>query len=177
MAEAKPKYENHLDDREARWFAVYTRFKREKLIVKQLQEKGIEAYVPLQHLTRRYTRKIKHVEIPLISCYVFTRITKKDYIRVLETPDVVQFIRFSKNLIAIPEKEMQIMKRVVGENIEIEVEASKFVEGQPVEIISGNLTGLKGKLIDKGHKNFLVELENLSYTMRIHIDPDLLQPI
>jgi transcription antitermination factor NusG len=177
MEKTKQTYENHLDEQEARWFAVYTKYKREKLVTKRLQEKGIEAYLPLQHFTRNYVRKIKHVEIPLISCYVFTRITKKDYIPVLDTPDVVQFVRFSKNLIAIPEREMQIMKRVVGENMDIEVEASNFVTGQPVEIVSGNLTGLKGKLIDKGHKNFLIELENLSYAIRMHIDPSLLQAI
>ena len=177
MQQTKLEYENHLNDTEARWFAVYTKFKREKLVAKQLREKGIEVYLPLQHFTRRYTRKVKQVEIPLISCYVFTRITRKEYIPVLDTPDVVQFVRFSKNLIAIPEKEIQIIKRVVGEQIEIEVEPNKFIEGQPVVIVGGNLTGLTGKLIDKGHKNFLIELENLSYAMRMHVDPALLQPI
>jgi transcriptional antiterminator NusG len=177
MSPKKETYENHLHDTEPRWFAVYTRYKREKLVAQQLRDKGIEVYLPLQHFTRRYTRKIKKVEIPLISCYVFARITKKEYVPVLETPDVVQFVRFAKNLISIPEREIEVMQRVVGERVDIEVEPGRFVAGQPVEIVSGNLTGLKGKLIDKANKNFLIELENLSYTLRIYVDPRVLQAI
>ena len=96
MPPPKETYENHLHETEPRWFAVYTRYKREKLVAQQLRDKGIEVYLPLQHFTRRYTRKIKKVEMPLISCYVFARITKKEYVPVLETPDVVQFVRFAK---------------------------------------------------------------------------------
>lgn len=170
-------YENHLDEREARWFAVYTRYKREKLVASRLREKNIEVYLPLQRFTRRYARKVKKVELPLISCYIFVRITKKEYVSTLDTPDVVQFVRFSKNLISIPEREMKIMQRVVGENIEIEVQAGVFSEGDIVEVIGGALTGLKGKLINKGNKNFLVELTNLSYSMMMQIDSNLLQPV
>ena len=113
----KKTYEDHLHEQEPRWFAVYTRYKREKLVAKRLREKGIEVYLPLQHFTRKYTRKVKEVSLPLISCYVFTRIVKKEYVPVLETPDVVQFVRIAKNLISIPPHEIQILQRVVGEQI------------------------------------------------------------
>ena len=85
-----------LDTEEKRWFAVYTRYKREKIVVQRLREKRIEAYVPLQELTRYYTRKIKKVQLPLISCYVFVKITKEQYVPVLETQDIVSFIKFNK---------------------------------------------------------------------------------
>lgn len=168
-------YENHLDEHEAKWFAIYTRYKREKLVAKQLAQKGIEVYLPLQKFTRRYVRKVKHVEIPLINCYLFIKIVKKDYVPVLETPDVVKFIRFSKNLIAIPEREIKIIQRVVGESIEVEMLPAEYLPGDDVEIIAGQLTGLKGKLIRKdGEKNFLIELESLGYQMRMQVDPALL---
>ena len=62
---------NQLCDTEPRWFAVYTRYKREKLVLKELQRRGINAYLPLQTVTRYYTRKVKTVHLPLISCYIF----------------------------------------------------------------------------------------------------------
>lgn len=174
-SQSRPSYENHLDEREPKWFAVYTRYKREKLVAQRLEQKGIEVYLPLQKFTRRYVRKVKHVELPLINCYLFTRITKKEYVPVLETPDVVRFIQFSKNLISIPDTEIQIIQRVVGESIEIEVTPSEYVPGDQVEIIAGQLTGLKGKLLKKeSEKNFLIELESLGYQMLMHVDPTLL---
>lgn len=173
--ENKKKVVNQLDAQEARWFAVYTKFKREKQVLKHLTEKGIQAYLPLQSFTRRYTRKVKHVELPLINCYIFTKITKDEYVPVLETQDVVTFVKFAQDLIAIPTHEIEIMKRVVGEGIEIDVQAGSYQLGDEVEIIGGNLTGLKGWLVaTESEKNFVIELENLGYSLRMSVDPSFL---
>jgi transcription antitermination factor NusG len=175
MSNPHKVYENHLDEQEARWFAVYTRYKREKQVFKRLSERGIEVYLPLQKFTRRWTRKVREVELPLINCYLFVKITKEEYVRVLETQDVVQFVKFSKNLLSIPENEIDILRRVVGEGVEIEAEPSSYHVGDDVEVIGGNLTGLKGKLVKKDNdKNFLVELNNLGFSLRMYIQPDLL---
>lgn len=173
---ARPTYENHLHEHEPRWFAVYTNYKREKMVHKQLGAKGVHAYLPLQKVTRRYTRKIKHVELPLINCYLFVKITKADYIKVLETEHVLKFIRFSNNLLSIPEAEIQLMKRVIGEELDFTIEPATFIEGEEVEIIGGQLTGLEGKLVaQEGKQRFLVELTNIGFQFRMEIDPALLR--
>jgi transcriptional antiterminator RfaH len=168
--------ENHLHPTEARWFAVYTRYKREKMVIKHLENKGIHCYLPLQKLTRYYTRKIKKVELPLINCYIFVKITKQEYLTVLETQDVVKFVQFSRNLLSIPEREMNILQRVVGEITAIDVEPSRFYPGAEVEIIGGQLTGLQGILIEqKNDKNFVVELNNMGYSLLMQIEPEMLE--
>ncbi|MCB9282495.1 MAG: UpxY family transcription antiterminator [Lewinellaceae bacterium] len=170
-------YENHLDPVETRWFAVYTRYKCEKMVFRQLVQKKISVYLPLQKHTRRYTRKIRTVELPLISCYIFVKITKDDYVRVLETENVQGFVRFSKNLISIPEYEIDLMKRILGENWEVQAEKTSFVAGDEVEIAVGNLVGMKGILVeaDENKSQVLVELERLGYTLRITVDKSILQ--
>lgn len=75
---ATSNHENHLHPIESRWFAVYTRSKSEKVVKRLLDQKNIENYLPLQKVTRRYTRKIKSYEIPLISCYIFVKIAKNN---------------------------------------------------------------------------------------------------
>ncbi|MCB0583044.1 MAG: UpxY family transcription antiterminator [Phaeodactylibacter sp.] len=176
MMNPKNQYSNQLDQREARWFAVYTKYKREKLILQRLREKDIHAYLPIQKLVRRYKRKVREVELPLISCYIFTKITTKDYVPVLETEDVVSFVKFSRNLIAIPEAEMQLMQRIVDGGSEIEADPSAYEVGDAVEIIGGNLTGIKGILVEQQNKkNFLVELDNIGYTLRMYVNPALLR--
>ena len=169
-------YENHLDDREAKWFAVYTRYKREKLAYRLLEEQDICTYLPIQKVRRRWTRKVRVVELPLISCYIFVKITKAEYVKVLSTEYIVSFVKFSKNLISIPEDEIQVMKRVLGEDIEVDVEKTSFRKGDEVEIIAGNLIGLKGKLVQlHGNQKVLIELENLGYTLQLSIDKQLLR--
>lgn len=164
--------------KEKRWFAVYTRYKREKLVTRQLTQKGVEAYVPLQEFTRYYTRKIKKVELPLISCYIFVRINKSDYVHVLETPDVVTFIRFDSKLVAIPEEEIQILRQVVGDDQEIDISQEKVSVGQQAEIVGGRLTGLKGKVVQThGEKNFIIELSALNYNLHMQVPKKYLRPV
>ncbi len=174
----KQAYENHLDNEKAKWFAVYTHFKREKIALKYLQRKGICAYLPTQKKVRQYTRKIRTVELPLISCYIFVKITKQEYVKVLETEHILNFVKFSKNLISIPEKEIELMKWVLGEGIEVNINKISLHAGDQVEIISGNLTGLTGLLLQTQNKNqVLVDLNFIGYTLAITIDARLLRKI
>jgi transcription antitermination factor NusG len=167
-----------INEHEPRWFAVYVRYKREKLVQQRLAEKSIQTYLPLQKLTRRYTRKVRVVELPLISCYIFTRITKKEYIRVLETPDVVNFVRLANSLVAIPDNEINLVQRILGEGFEVEAEPSRYHLGDEVEIIGGNLTGIKGILLKQANnKNFLIELNHTGYALRMQVDQNLLRKI
>ncbi|GLR18834.1 UpxY family transcription antiterminator [Portibacter lacus] len=163
--------ENRLDVNISRWFVVYTKYKTEKYVVDKLTKKGITAYVPLLKYTRRYTRKIKHYEVPLINCYVFVKIIKDEYVKVLETEYVSGFLKNRGNLNEVREEEIEILKRIVGEEDDVIGEAISFEAGKKVEIISGNLTGLKGKLVEKQGKNeFLIELESIGYQFRMVVD-------
>lgn len=170
---------NHLHESEPRWFAVQTRSKCEKFVQRTLAKKGIYAYVPLQRLVRRYTRSTRIVEKPLINCYVFVRIVKQEYVPVLETENVSGFIRFNKELIAIPEEEINVLRRITLEDgLEVEAVPGKLHTGDPVEITAGSLTGLRGRIMkQEGRQRFLVELERLGFTLLITIDAAFLGPV
>ena len=162
---------SNFDPYQPRWFAVYTRYNREKLIFQNLSEKGIEAFLPLQRFTRRYERKVRNVAIPLISCYVFVRITKNNYIQVLDTPDVIDFVKFSNRMVAIPDKEINLLRRIVEVGEDVEIEPAHFRVGEEVEIASGKLAGIRGVLLDNQGKNLVVELNSIGYSLRIQVNP------
>jgi len=168
---------NNLSNTEYKWFAVYTKYKAEKFVVDKLNAKRIIAYVPLISITKRYTRKVKTYDKPLINCYVFVKISKEDYIKVLETEYVIKFLKIKNDLIAIPDEEIELLKRVVGEGKNIDI-CQEIEVGQEVEIISGNLTGIKGRLLKKESKhNFFIQLNTIGVQMKMHIDPVFLRPI
>jgi transcription antitermination factor NusG len=174
MAKFEPSI-NQLHGENPRWFAVYSGFKKEKIAKNLLDKKGIETYFPIQKVIRKYERKVKKLEIPLINCYLFVRITKSEYVRVLETEYISRFIKIGKDLIAIPDAEIEILQRVLGENIELEVEQNTFYEGDEVIVSQGNLVGLKGKLVSfQGKEKVMVELATIGYSMLIEMDKSLL---
>ena len=172
--------ENHLHPSEARWFAVYTQYKKEKYVVKELQQKGVNAYVPLQKLVRQYASRKKRVELPLITCYIFVKITTKEYIKVLKQDYVVKFVKFSNNLLCIPEREIETIKRVVGEGFEVTAQSrsKQWNVGDEVEVVMGGMTGMRGQLKQVKGKNILtIELETLQHTLEIDIPVNFIQKI
>ncbi len=169
---------NHLHPSEPRWFAVRTRSKSEKLVQRMLEKKNISAWLPLQKLLRRYSRSTRMTEKPLLNGYVFVRIVQAQYVPVLETEHVAGFVRFSKDLIAVPQAEIDILKRITLEDgLEVEaVPGAAFAEGDPVEISAGNLMGLRGRVVRvEGKRKFQVELQHLFHSLLITVDAAFLE--
>ena len=81
-------------------------------------------------------------------------------------------------MIAIPEKEIQLLKQIMGEGIPIVAEKKAFRKGDQVEIMGGNLTGLKGILVgEHGEKEMIIDLDTMGYSLRMQIDAKLLKKV
>ena len=171
---------NHcgLHESEQRWFAVYTPYKREKSAVRELNRAGITAYTPLLSKHYQYKRKTVVRQLPLMNHYVFVKIRKAEYKNVLEARDVSFFINFSGNLVAIPNDEILILQRIVGEFEDVCANDFDPQMGQRVEIIHGKLTGLAGYIIQEHSKDqFIVDLEHIGVSLRVHVNRKMLNPL
>ena len=163
---------NHLHATEARWFAVYVNYKREKQAERELRSRGIEVYLPLKAFTRIYTSKKRVVQLPLLSRYLFVRITRDEYVAVLENPHVLGFVKEHRNLRSIREEEIELLRRVAGDTRVVEVRQGQIKAGEPVELITGNLAGMRGRFVrEKGKSNFIIQLESLGVHLEIEVDP------
>lgn len=168
--------ENHLHPTEKKWFAVYTAYKREKIVSKLLAKKRLEVFLPLQTIHKQYQRTKRIVELPLFNCILFVKIDQSEYVRVLETEHVFRFIKIGKNLISIPQQEIDTIQCIIGAQVDVEVEVYNLKEGEEIEVIAGALSGLEGKFLKQESKyNFLVELQMLGYQMRMHVRPEHLR--
>jgi hypothetical protein len=73
---------------------------------------------------------------------------------------------------------MQMMRRVVGEISDVIVEPRHWVNGDKVEVIAGNLTGIQGILIEESGKHeVIIELETLGYQLRMVVDRSVLRRV
>jgi transcription antitermination factor NusG len=164
--------EIHVHETEPRWFAVRTRFRDEKVALKMLENYGIDAYLPIQKVTRRYNKKVRHLDLPLINSYVFVRICTHEYKAVLQTEYVTGFLKLGQNILAIPDEQIELMRRLLGEGVELTLEPTiGYEKGDWVEVISGPLLGLRGVLVNiKGKDKMLIDLINSEHTLQISID-------
>jgi transcription antitermination factor NusG len=155
-----------------RWYAVYTYFRREKSAIAALKKEGIDCFIPLIQKSKRYERKIKHYQIPLINHYIFVHIAENEFGRVLKNRDVIRFISLGNKPSPIPTEEIEVLKRISGESCLRDVkhrQPSKV--GQEVEILSGNLAGLKGRLLAlKNSNQVLIDLNHIGYSIHLEIN-------
>jgi len=168
----------HIDQIQPKWFAIRTQFRKEKYVVKNLLKKGIEAYTPIQKILRRYTSKNKWVELPLLANYAFVKITRKEYSSIFETQGFLSFVNFSGTLVSISEKEIEILKHIVEEEEILNCSTEDFTLGDWVEIKSGQLAGMKGRLVEeKGKRGFVVQFDRLGIYLTIAVEHHLLRKI
>ena len=171
---------DQIHETEHRWFAVHTRYKGEKFVRDALEKKHITAYVPLRTNLRVYGTRKRTSEIPVISCYVFVKIVSADQVKVLETEHVLAFVRSGKNRLAIPEEEMNLLKRIVlDEDLDWTIEPGFTLEtGHQVTVSAGALAGMSGKVIKAdGKEKFVVELQTLGHSIYITVDAKYLTRI
>ncbi|HMI01426.1 MAG TPA: UpxY family transcription antiterminator [Pedobacter sp.] len=66
------------------WKVVYTRSMWERKTTQLLIQKGIHAYCPLVRSKRKWADRMKTVEIPLFSSYIFVHVNLKEELEVLQ---------------------------------------------------------------------------------------------
>jgi len=163
---------------EKKWYAVYTRPRNEKVIYAKFLENKIEALLPLQKELRQWKDRKKWVEKVMFTSYVFVRIYKQDYHKILNTQGVVKFITINKTPCEIPNKEIELIKKLTDNNFEIITETYNFNIGDNVEIINGSLKGVKGKLLEyKGKKRVVLTIEILKTCLLIDIESFNIKPV
>src|SRR4051812_38379826 len=88
------------------WYACYTRSRHEKQVEQQLQQRGLESYLPVIPLMRQWKDRKKRVQFPLFPSYVFGRFTLKELHTVLTTPGVSTIVRANGYPTPIPERDI-----------------------------------------------------------------------
>lgn len=154
-----------------RWYAVKCKYRCEKRLMQELLLTGINSYVPVQKKVKQYASRVKRSEVALIPSHIFVSIDRSEYLEVLNHPHIYQFLNFSGIISSIPDSEMDLMKRVVGDVDDVSIVETDYLIGDTVQIISGELTGLTGALIEEKNHNFKIELTSLGWGMMIYVDP------
>ncbi len=135
------------------WYAIHTRAKHEKRVAAELQERGIETFVPVSREVHRWSDRIKVLELPLFPCYAFVSAAVISDVQatVLQHPSVLRWIGFHGLPSPIPEEEMFALKTVVRTGVPVGTHTFLNV-GERVRIRGGSLDGVEGILVENERK-------------------------
>ncbi|MFW5700154.1 MAG: UpxY family transcription antiterminator [Cyclobacteriaceae bacterium] len=159
------------------WYAIYTNPRSEKKANILLQEKNIITYLPLVKRLKQWSDRKKFVEEPLIRSYLFVNISEKEYFEVLNTQHVSRFITFEGKAVPIPEDQIEIVKRLLSTDLEVDVTSENLAEGDTIRVARGPLIGMVGQLIKyKQRKRVMVKLEQIGKTLIVNLPLAFLEP-
>ena len=163
---------------ETKWYAVYTRPRFEKQVLKGLLDQGIEGYLPLIKTMRQWSDRKKMVEIPLFTSYVFVHIDRSSYDQVLQTHGVVKYITFEGKAATIPPNQIDNLKIIVDSNEKVKTTWETRHKGDQVMVTAGSLKGLKGELITEGdRKKVLVRIQGIDQNLTVEVHSSLIETI
>lgn len=181
------------------WFAILTRTGREKNASLLLENNGYDCYLPVSRSQRKWSDRMKEIELPLFPGYLFCRMNPHNRLPVLMTPGVIQIVGVGKTPLPIDEHEIAAIQCVgksalpampwpylqVGNVARIEEGPLKGLTGIVVKIKSGLKLVLSVNLlqrsvaveIDRGWISSLVpEKQPASGTRQGHLHPTLPDP-
>lgn len=164
-----------------RWYACYTRSRHEKRVDARLRGLGLEVFLPTVARVRQWHDREKVVEWPLFPSYVFARFGLDVLARVLGTPGVATVVRFNGRPVAIPEHEIENVRRLAEGlgRADSEPEPVPMVAtGQAVRITSGPLQEVRGIVTEhRGQDRLLITvgLQSIGQGMKVEVDAGLVE--
>jgi transcription antitermination factor NusG len=151
------------------WYPLQTRYQCEKKVDKALRDEGFESFAPMQLEQRRWSDRTKRVESPLFPGYTFVRMEaeSRSLIKVLRLPGLVRFVTSGRELVAVPNEEIEIVRALVQSNTSYEPGPFPAV-GEKVRIHGGCLEGVEGVLTAQtGRGEIVVSVGAIQRSLKI----------
>jgi len=154
------------------WYAIYTRSRGEKVAAKLLSDQGIDVYLPLERKLRQWSDRKKWVEVPYINSYVFVKTSEKEYYDILNTQGVIRYVTFNGKAAAIPEWQIEAMKKIISSETAVTFSLHHFKKGEKVQIEKGALMGYEGEVVNDtdGKKKIMIRIGQLGINMLVKLE-------
>ena len=149
------------------WYVLYTRPRAEKQVAARLAEAGEEVFLPLHLTPRKWSDRVKLVEMPLFASYVFVLTDRASLYDILRLPGVARVVYFQGEPAHVQVKEINALKEFLvyanGRVCHIEPD-------DDVRIAAGPLKDLEGKVLKVTKKQVTLRLQKLGLTAHVQLD-------
>jgi len=158
------------DDENLPWYALHVRSNCERAVRNQLEYQGYELYLPTVRVERRWSDRVKQLDIPLFSGYLFCRCDARNPLPVLSVSGVVQIVGMGKTPVPVAENIIQDIKTVQKSGLWYS-NIPHTLSGQRVVVERGPLTGVQGVLVETREANRLaISISMLQRSLIVEVD-------
>lgn len=162
---------------DARWFAVYTNSRHEKIAAKHFAERHLESFLPLYRKVHHWTKQSRvTLELPLFPNYIFVHMAPQQRVSVLAVPGVLGIVGRGHISSALSDAEI--------ESLRTGLELNKFephpylAVGERVRIRAGSMEGMEGILVRKKNElRVVLTLDLIQRSVSVEVDADDVEPV
>jgi len=159
------------------WYALRVRPRYERQVAQSIESKGFEVFLPLYLARRRWSDRMKDLELPLFDGYIFCRADLKVRLPILTTPGVIQFVGLGKTPVPVEESEIEALQRVVQSGA-VTRPWPFLREGDKVRVDDGPLRSLEGILLRTEHDhNLVISVTLLQRSVAVRLEREWVTPL
>jgi len=135
--------------------------------------RGFETFLPLCAVRRNWSDRVKTLQVPLFSGYLFCRFALPDRVRVLNSAGVAQIVSCGSMPVPISETEIRSVQALVASKVAC-VPWPYLRSGQRVSIEHGPLAGVEGVIVraEDGKPRVVVSVTMLLRSVAAEIERD-----
>lgn len=159
------------------WFALRVKSRSERLVATMARNKGFEEFLPVYQCRRRWSDRVKSIELPLFQGYVFCRMDPRYRLALLTIPGALHFVGIGKIPVAIDDAEIATIQAAVNSGLTTEPWPYLNV-GQAVRVEEGPLAGLTGILTEaRKEQRIVVSVTLLRRSVAVEIERHWVTPL
>jgi len=166
-----------LAENRLRWYAVRVRTRFEGVVATHLAERGFESFLPSYSVRRRWSDRVKTIQLPLFRGYLFCRTDLRSRLPIMTIPGFLDFVSFGAGPAALEDCEVDSIRMVTQQ-------ANKYEpwpfsqRGQKVQVTNGPLRGLDGIMVEmRNERHVLVSVNMLQRSVLVDIDVADVRPL
>ena len=158
-----------------RWWLAYTKPRNEKVLAADLENMGVDYFLPLARVRRRHCGRPVELQVPLFPSYLFVWGQAEERYAALRTNRVVNIITVTdqRELSA----ELQNVYQATVSDVPVDLYPG-LKEGRRVRIIGGSLQGLEGVVLRRRQTcRVYVAVHVLGQSAQVDIDSALVEAL
>ena len=159
------------------WYALSVKSRWESVVAANLRSKGYEPFVPTYRVSRRWSDRVKTLDMPLFSGYLFCRLDLRARLPILITPGVNFIVGAGKTPEPISDAEIEAIRAVMQCGLTYAPHPYVTI-GQWVRVECGALRGLTGIITEvRNRSRLIISVNLLMRSVLVEMDPTWVQPI
>jgi transcription antitermination factor NusG len=148
----------------AKWYAVYTNPRAEKRVNEKLKRAGIETYLPLHRTPRAWSDRVKLVDMPLFTSYVFVKCEEKFITQLYNFQGIARVLYNNGKPAVIRQIEIDAIKKF----LELAID-KPLCNGDEVEILAGSLKKICGVVTRMSKRYIYLRIAHLNAVICVNI--------